>query len=261
MQDVQNQTDQRQIDIDRVGIRDLAYPLAVLDRQNGKQHVRATIEMSVDLPHHFKGTHMSRFVEIINDFRELLSLDKVHRLLLAMQERLQADTANFTMQFTYFIEKLAPVSKKASLMPYEVTFSSSLKKSDFDFILALNVPVTTLCPCSKEISNYGAHNQRSFVKVSVRYNDFIWLEEIIAWVEACASAELYPLLKRPDEKYVTEHAYNHPQFVEDVVRDVALKLNGEERVRWFRVAAENHESIHAHNAFAVIERDKRQKDA
>ena len=256
MKDIQNSMDNRKIDIDKVGVKDLRYPVVVLDRSQSSQHVTARINMGVDLPMEFKGTHMSRFVEVLNDFRGLITIKNMHDVLRAMQEKLDAKVAHFDMSFVYFMDKEAPVSKQKAKMEYEVSFESVLNDRELDFILQVIVPVTTLCPCSKEISEYGAHNQRSFVTVAVRFQDFIWIEELIELVEKEASCEVYSLLKRPDEKYVTEKAYDNPKFVEDIVRDLSLKLLEDERVLWFKVEAENHESIHSHNAYALIEKDK-----
>jgi GTP cyclohydrolase I len=259
MKDIQNSRDSRNLNIDKVGIKDLRYPVVVLDRTQSSQHVTALINMCVDLPHEFKGTHMSRFVEVLNEFHGLITIKNMYDVLHAMQERLNAEKTHFSMNFVYFLDKTAPVSGRKSKMEYEVTFEGNLDGSELDFVLQVKVPVTTLCPCSKEISAYGAHNQRSFITIAVRFSDFVWIEELIEIAEKEASCELYSLLKRPDEKYVTEKAYDNPKFVEDIVRDVSLNLLEDDRIVWFRVEAENHESIHSHNAYALIERDKREK--
>lgn len=256
MKDIQSYQDSRNLDIDKVGIKELRYPVVVLDRADSSQSVTAKINMCVDLPREFKGTHMSRFVEVLNDFHGLITIKNMHDVLHAMQTRLNATVAHFDMSFVYFMDKSAPVSGSTAKMEYDVSFESILNRNELDFIIRVKVPVTTLCPCSREISEYGAHNQRSFVTVAVRFSDFIWIEELIEMVEKEASCELYSLLKRPDEKYVTEKAYDNPKFVEDIVRDISLKLLDDNRVSWFRVEAENQESIHSHNAYALIEKDK-----
>ena len=261
MKDIQSQQDNRKLDIDQVGIKNLRYPVVVLDRLQSSQHVTATINMCVDLPHAFKGTHMSRFVEVLNDFHGLITIKNMYDVLRAMQKKLNSETAHFLMSFVYFLEKKAPVSQLIAKMEYDVTFEGNLEGNDLDFVLQVRVPVTTLCPCSKEISEYGAHNQRSDVTIAVRFQDFVWIEELIEIAEKEASCELYALLKRPDEKYVTEKAYDNPKFVEDIVRDIALQLLDDNRIVWFRIEAENHESIHSHNAYAQIERDKRKPKA
>jgi GTP cyclohydrolase I len=211
--------------------------------------------MYVDLPHQFKGTHMSRFIEILNDHREDIALDKLEVILSDMKKKLGASTAHLEMEFPYFIEKRAPVSKAKGLMEYRCSFVASLSDR-FDFELGISIPVTSLCPCSKELSDYGAHNQRSIISVRVKYCDFIWIEDLVALVEGCGSSPVYSLLKRVDEKHVTERAYENPKFVEDIVREVTEKLLAESRITWFSVEAENFESIHKHSAYASIERQK-----
>ena len=254
--DVQGSADNRHIAIDKVGIKDIRHPVRVRDRTDGEQHTVATFNMYVYLPHNFKGTHMSRFVEILNSHEKEISIDSFKEMLREMAERLESERGHIEMRFPYFINKPAPVSGVKSLLDYEVTFIGEIQQGKPVMYIKVVVPVTSLCPCSKEISDYGAHNQRSHVTVEVRNRGFIWIEELIEIVEKEASCELFGLLKRPDEKYVTEHAYNHPKFVEDMVRDVAMKLNGDERVGAYRVESENFESIHNHSAYALIERDK-----
>jgi GTP cyclohydrolase I len=253
---MQTTRDTRKIPIDRVGVKDISYPIVVMDRANRTQHTVARITMSVDLPHHFKGTHMSRFVEVLNTYREKIALDKMEPLLRAMKEKLGASSAHLEMVFPYFIEKRAPVSGARSLMEYSCSFTATLGE-EFDFVLGVTVPLTSLCPCSKELSAYGAHNQRSKMTVRVRYGDFLWLEELVALVEECGSSPVWSLLKRQDEKHVTERAYENPRFVEDMVREATLRLEADANIVWFSVEAENFESIHNHSAYAVIERDKR----
>jgi GTP cyclohydrolase I len=254
--DVQSSHDNRQITIDKVGIKDIRHPVRVKDRSEGEQHTIATFNMYVELPHNFKGTHMSRFVEILNQHEREISIKSFHDMLEEMGERLEAETGRIEMSFPYFINKKAPVTGVESLMDYQVSFNGEIEKGETSIELKVIVPVTSLCPCSKKISDYGAHNQRSHVTVTIRANSFIWIEELIEMVEKQASSELYGLLKRPDEKFVTEYAYDHPKFVEDMVRDVAATLNADARVDAYIVESENFESIHNHSAYALIERDK-----
>ena len=256
MKDVQNMPPDINIGIDKVGIKGLRYPIVVLDKAKEKQSTVAEVNMFVELPENFKGTHMSRFVEILNENWKDIQVKKIKVILKEMKERLNAPASHMVIKFPYFIEKLAPVTKTPSLMSYDVTiYGSSYKELD-DFIYKVEVPVTSLCPCSKEISDYGAHNQRSIVSLSVRTSSFMWLEDLIRIAETSASCEVFTLLKREDEKYVTEHAYDKPMFVEDIVRTVAKKCNTEEKIVWYAVSSENFESIHNHNAFAYIEKWK-----
>ena len=255
MPDVQNQNDLRGIAIDKVGVNDLRYPITVLDPQNGKQDVAATISMSVSLPHHFKGTHMSRFIEVLNEYRGELTMRTIPALLARMRERLEADTAHIEVAFTYFLERSAPVTGARGLMDYQCKFSGQLDSVASDFVLEVTVPVASLCPCSREISDYGAHNQRGHVKLEVRNapnTEVIWIEDLVAIAEKSASAPVYPLLKRADERFVTMQAYDNPAFVEDIARAAAAQLMSDPRLEWFRVGITNFESIHNHNAFANI---------
>jgi GTP cyclohydrolase I len=256
IEDVQNRPDTRQITINKVGIKDIRHPIRVRDRSEGEQHTIANFNMYVELPHNFKGTHMSRFVEILNEHEREISIKSFKSMLKEMGQRLEAETGHIEMSFPYFVNKKAPVSGVESLMDYEVTFTGELSKETTSLMLKVVVPVTSLCPCSKKISDYGAHNQRSHVTVTVKANSFMWIEELIEMVEAQASSELYGLLKRPDEKHVTEYAYDHPKFVEDMVRDIAAILNKDGRIDAYVVESENFESIHNHSAYALIERDK-----
>ncbi len=258
LRDLQNESDHRNLEVNKVGVKGLSYPIVVQDRANRTQHTVASIQMSVLLPHSFRGTHMSRFIEILNHYRGYISADNLQEILTEMRRRLNADIAHMELEFPYFIEKRAPLSKAKGLQKYLCRFiaSEGPDPEDSDFILAVDVPVTTLCPCSKEISEAGAHNQRSVVSIQVRYKKFIWIEDLITMAEESASSGLYPLLKRRDEKYVTEQAYQNPRFVEDVVREVAQSLEKTEAVTWYRVEAENFESIHNHNAYALIENRK-----
>ena len=255
--DVQATADTRQLAIDRVGIKAIRHPMRIQERTGGVQHTIASFNMYVGLPHHFKGTHMSRFVEILNAHEREITVETFRLMLREMVEKLEAEEGRIEMRFPYFVDKAAPVSGVRSLMDYEVTFTGEIRRGAESFTMSVLVPVTSLCPCSKKISEYGAHNQRSHVTVSARLNDFVWIEEIIDIVEKQASCELYGLLKRPDEKHVTERAYDNPKFVEDMVRDVAAILNLDERIDGYVVESENFESIHNHSAYALIEKDKR----
>jgi len=254
MIDTQNQKDFRNIDIEKVGVKNIKYPIMVLDRASGTQPVGATINMYVSLPHHFKGTHMSRFVEVLNEFHGQISIKTFQTILEKIRHKLSARSAHMEIEFPYFIEKTAPVSKAKSLMEYRCLFAGSNNAKQTDFQVGVTVPVTTVCPCSKEISKFGAHNQRGIVTVKVRFNKFFWIEDIIKMVEESASGEVYSLLKRVDEKYVTEKAYENPKFVEDIVRCVAVKLNEDDTFIWYSIEAENFESIHNHSAYAFLER-------
>ena len=256
--DVQNSADTRRIAIDKVGIKDIRHPIRVKDRTEGEQHTIACFNMYVNLPHNFKGTHMSRFVEILNLHEREISVESFRIMLSEMTERLEAEAGHIEMSFPYFINKTAPVSGVQSLLDYEVSFIGEIRAGTPQMKIKVVVPVTSLCPCSKKISERGAHNQRSHVTVTAATRDFIWIEELIDLVEEQASCELYGLLKRPDEKYVTERAYDNPKFVEDMVRDIAAKLNQDERISAYTVESENFESIHNHSAYALIERDKEQ---
>lgn len=258
MEDVQGSADTRQLAINRVGIKAIRHPVKVQDKSGGIQHTIAMFNMYVSLPHNFKGTHMSRFVEILNSHEREISVENFPAMLAEMVERLEAASGHIEMSFPYFVNKTAPISGVQSLMDYDVTFIGDICCGTVSSTVKVAVPVTSLCPCSKKISERGAHNQRSHVTVSARLNDHMWLEEIISLVEEEASCELFGLLKRPDEKYVTERAYDNPKFVEDMVRDVAARLNAEKRIDAYVVESENFESIHNHSAYALIERDKRQ---
>jgi GTP cyclohydrolase I len=256
--DVQGSADNRRLAIDKVGIKAIRHPVRVADRDGGVQHTIATFNMYVGLPHNFKGTHMSRFVEILNSHEREISVESFATMLRDMVKRLEAEFGHIEMTFPYFINKAAPVSGVQSLMDYDVTFIGDICNGEIVTSTRVVVPVTSLCPCSKKISERGAHNQRSHVTVTARTNDFVWIEEIVQLVEAEASCELFGLLKRPDEKYVTERAYDNPKFVEDMVRDVAARLNAEPRVEAYVVESENFESIHNHSAYALIEKDRTQ---
>jgi len=254
--DVQGSADTRHIAINKVGIKDIRHPVRVKDRSGGEQHTIANFNMYVNLPHRFKGTHMSRFVEILNNHEREISVRSFKEMLVEMVDRLEAEAGHIEMSFPYFVTKKAPISGVASLLDYEVTFVGEIREGVTHMNVIVVVTGTSLCPCSKRISDYGAHNQRSRVTVNVGINDFIWIEELIDLVEEELSCEVYGLLKRPDEKYVTERAYDNPKFVEDIVRDIAARLGADERIEKFVVESENFESIHNHSAYAQIERDK-----
>jgi GTP cyclohydrolase I len=255
--DVQSTEDTRKLAIDKVGIKAIRHPVRIAERGGGTQHTIATFNMYVGLPHQFKGTHMSRFVEILNAHEREISVDTFKLMLDEMVERLEARSGHIEMSFPYFINKAAPVSGVQSLMDYDVTFTGEVDNGVKCFKMKVVVPVTSLCPCSKEISDYGAHNQRSHVTITARTKGFVWIEEIVAYAEHNASSELFGLLKRPDEKHVTERAYDNPKFVEDMVRDIAVELNRDKRIEWYAVESENFESIHNHSAYARIEGDKK----
>lgn len=257
IEDVQNTVDTRHLAIDKVGIKAIRHPIIVKDKSGGEQHTVAVFNMYVHLPQHFKGTHMSRFVEILNMNEHAISIESFETILREMVTRLEAESGHVEMTFPYFVNKAAPISGVKSLLDYEVTFIGAINQGKYDITVKVLVPVTSLCPCSKKISDYGAHNQRSHVTVTALINEFIWIEDIINLVEKQASCELYGLLKRPDEKFVTERAYDNPKFVEDMVRDVAAQLNAEKRIVAYTVESENFESIHNHSAYALIEKDKR----
>jgi GTP cyclohydrolase I len=260
MHDVQSRLDTREIPIDRVGVCDLKYPIIVMDRENRQQSTTARLSLSVNLPREFKGTHMSRFIEVLNSHRGEITMRTLPTILRELKERLDAESAHIEVHFPYFLERCAPVSGARALMDYECAFTGEMNGGTSDFVLGVRIPVTTLCPCSKAISEYGAHNQRGYVTIEVRSRrgegttpELVWIEELVEYAESSASAPLYPLLKREDERHVTMQAYDKPAFVEDVVRDVAVRLQNDERIVWFKVHALNQESIHNHNAFAQIE--------
>ena len=256
MIDIQNSVDEREIPLKKVGVRNVEYPVAVLDKKNKIQNTTATLDLFVTLPHHFKGTHMSRFIEVFHKYRKDISINHFTEMLEEIRNKLTAERAFGKITFPYFIEKEAPVSKSKGFIKYTCTYEAEVSDKEKKFYLEVKVPVTTLCPCSKAISDYGAHNQRGTVTVKVLYRDFFWLEDLIEAVEKSASSPLYSVLKRQDEKYVTEHAYDTPRFVEDVVREVYIALKefeGGGKFSWFSVEAENEESIHAHNAYAYTE--------
>jgi len=256
MEDIQNHKDDRNIDIDQVGVKGIRYPITVRDKDMGEQQTVAEINMYVNLPRTYKGTHMSRFVEILNEYNRRISIQNFSDILEEMKKRLNAESAHMEITFPYFINKSAPVTGTEGLMEYKCSFKGSLNSKGSDLIAMIFVPICTLCPCSKEISDFGAHNQRGEVRLQVRFKKFVWLEDLIRLVEESASCDVYSVLKREDEKYVTEKAYQNPRFVEDIVREIALKLNQDPNITWFAVESENFESIHNHNAYAYIEKHK-----
>ena len=240
--DIQKTPDQRNIAIDRVGVRKVKFPIVVLDRANERQHTIGDFTLTVDLPSEFKGTHMSRFLEVLNEHKKEISVQALPSLLERMRDRLKAQKAHVVVEFPFFMEKAAPVTGKTGMMQFDCGFDAQIN-GEFDVTLFMKVPVATLCPCSKEISKYGAHNQRGWVSVRVKTNDHVWLEELIEMIESSASCALFPVLKRPDEKAVTERAYENPRFVEDMVREVALKFDADSRITQYSIEVENEESI------------------
>jgi GTP cyclohydrolase I len=257
LHDRQSERDHRELDIDKVGVRHLRFPIQVRDQAHTVQNTVATIGMFVDLPRHFKGTHMSRFIEALNTHGHIIHVENVVDILKALQTRLHAATSHLEIEFPYFVVKQAPATGKEALMDYVARFEAAACGEEVDFVLTVKANVTTLCPCSKAIAAYGAHNQRGEVTVHLRSQGVVWIEEVIDIIEASGSAELYALLKREDEKAVTERAYDNPVFVEDLVRNVAVRLKAHPRITWWKVEAENQESIHNHNAYACIEQHQR----
>jgi GTP cyclohydrolase IB len=256
LHDKQSEPDYRELRIDKVGVRGLRFPIQVRDQARIVQNTIASIGMFVDLPKQFKGTHMSRFLEVLNAHGNVIHVENIKDILLAMQQKFEAATSHLEIEFPYFMVKKAP-SGRESLMDYVARFDAAACGTEIDFVLTVKVMVTTLCPCSKAISTHGAHNQRGEVTVQIRFRKPVWIEEVITIVESSGSSELYALLKRQDEKAVTECAYENPVFVEDLVRNVALKLNAHPEVTWYQVEAENFESIHNHNAYACIRKPSR----
>lgn len=253
MRDIQNEIDTREVPLQKVGVRGVKYPVTVLDKNKKKQHTTANVDLYVNLPHNFKGTHMSRFIQVFHQYHSDISMQHFLEMLEEIRTTLDAQKSFGVVSFPYFIEKKAPVSEACGIMEYKCSYEGEVTEGgDRRFYVDIQVPVTTLCPCSKAISEYGAHNQRGTVRVRLLYTDFFWIEDVISKIEECASSPLYSVLKRQDEKYVTEHAYENPRFVEDVVREVYLGLK-EMGFKWFSVECENEESIHFHNAYAYTE--------
>ena len=256
MPDVQGAADARNVAIDQVGVKAVRYPITLRQACGGEQNTVATINLYVSLPKHKKGTHMSRFLEILNHHHKAITPAQIIPILHEMKTKLDAADAHIEITFPYFIEKAAPVTGAKGLMDYICTFEGTSNGTD-DFIMAVKAPATSLCPCSKEISQYGAHNQRCEITAKVRTKSMLWIGDLVKIMEGAASAPVYAVLKRPDEKFVTEQAFENPKFVEDIIRDLAVALNKEERITWYSIESENFESIHNHNAYAKIERDKR----
>lgn len=253
LRDIQSEPDHRNIPINKVGVKDISYPVVVMDRKDGKQHTVARVNMYVNLPHHFRGTHMSRFIEILNRYRNGISPMNIREILDEMKKQLDAETAHFEIEFPFFMTKSAPVSGEMAKIEYTCRL---LGNSDVDFYtLEVKVPILSLCPCSKEISKYSAHNQRSLLSVTIKAKEMIWIEDLIAIAEKSGSSEIYSILKREDEKYITEKSYENPVFVEDIVRNAAELLTKHEDVLWFLVECENMESIHNHSAYAQVKMD------
>jgi GTP cyclohydrolase IB len=256
MKDTQSEPDQRGVAIDSVGVSGLRWPSVVWDQKREKPPTVATLKLAVALPEHFKGTHMSRFIEVLNEYRGEVTFRTLPQLVADLRNRLSAPSADVEVRFPYFIEKLAPVSQAPGLMDFDCWFRATGSETSRSFTMGVKVPVTSLCPCSKSISDYGAHNQRGDIRPTSESDGtvtLIWLEELIAIAEKTASCPVYPLLKRQDERHVTMQAYDNPALVEDMVRDYAVALRNDSRVEWFKVNVENHESIHNHAAFAEVE--------
>lgn len=252
MRDIQNEQDTREIPLNKVGVKGVKYPVSVLDKNKKVQTTTASVDLFVNLPHNFKGTHMSRFIEVFHKYHTDISMQHFLDMLEEIKDKLSAEKAFGAITFPYFIEKKAPISGASGIMEYVCSYEGEVSESERKFFVTIEVPVTTLCPCSKAISEYGAHNQRGKVRVKLLYSDFFWIEDVIQMIEKCASSPLYSVLKRQDEKAVTEHAYENPRFVEDVVREVYIGLKNM-KFKWFSVEAENEESIHYHNAYAYTE--------
>ncbi len=251
MKDVQGSPDHRKLPIQKVGIRNIRYPITVRDKSHEKQSTVANVTLSVNLPHTNRGTHMSRLVEVLDRFKNEVSYQSLDMILMEIKKALQAEQSHIELAFPFFLRRKAPISEMESLMSYdcviEATYSTHL-----EIATRVEVPVHTLCPCSKEIATVSAHNQRGLVAITVGMTKFIWIEDLVQIAEDSASSPLYALLKREDEKFVTEHAYDNPRFVEDVVREVALRLQKLPGLRYHMVEVENFESIHNHSAYAVI---------
>ena len=252
LEDLQNQLDDRSLPIDKVGIKGLEMPIQVQDRAKNLMHTVGTFDLFVDLDASLKGTHMSRFVEALHEHEDPYDVESLRPFLETLRNRLHSTAAYLTLQFPFFLEKKAPVTLRSSLMNYQVTLNASLSENEYRLRQRIKIPLKTLCPCSKSIAKYGAHNQRGVVTVQVETRRTVWVQDLIQMVESSGSSQLYALLKRPDEKHVTEEAYENPVFVEDLVRNVVTHLQNDERIVWYQVEAENFESIHNHNAYALI---------
>ncbi len=254
--DIQGLADTRRVAIDKVGVSNVRYPVSLRTPAGGRTPASATVDMFVSLPADRKGTHMSRFIEVLGEHAGAMDPINVRAMCSVLRERLDADDAYVRMKFTYFINKFAPVTQKAGLLDYEVELDASSHPGHDQVTLTVAASATSLCPCSKEISAFGAHNQRCRIAASVRFEGDLLIEDLAEILESAASCEVYSVLKRPDEKFVTEEAYKNPKFVEDIIRDLATALERDERITWFRISSENFESIHGHNAYAEITRDK-----
>ncbi len=250
--DIQGSYDLRKEKIDKVGVKNLSYPIVVQDRAKEFQSTVADIDFYVELPHFHRGTHMSRFIEILNTYHRESIVENLQQLLKDIKDSLSADRSYIKLKFPYFIKKKAPISGIESMMNYNCYFEGE-HTDKFELTIGVEVPITTVCPCSKELSNHGAHNQRSIIGMFVKYKNFVWLEELIDYAESVASSPVYALLKRTDEKYVTEKGYENAKFVEDIVRDLSIILKKDTRITYFHIYSENYESIHNHNAYASIE--------
>ncbi len=257
MADVQSEPDSRRIAIDKVGVKEIKHPVKLSTMNGELQETVARMNMYVSLPADRKGTHMSRFLEALNDHQADLHPDRFIQLCHDIREKLDAEDAHVEMDFPYFIKKDAPVTGLPGFMDYQCSFHCEVNQTGHDLIMSVSAAATSLCPCSKEISAYGAHNQRCLITAQVRFSSLIWIEELVEHIESAASCPVYSVLKRPDEKLVTEQAFENPKFVEDIVRDLAVRLDSDDRLVWFHVKSENFESIHNHNAYAEITRDKR----
>lgn len=255
--DIQGKADQRRVMIDKVGVKDVTYPITLKTPCGRGQKTVAKINMYVSLPAERKGTHMSRFLEVLNEYADGIRPDRLAEMCSRLRDVLDAEVAHIEMEFTYFIKKFAPVTQQPGLMDYQVRFTCEANGRQ-DFVMSVTAPATSLCPCSKEISSFGAHNQRCLIMADVRFKDMLWIEDLVEILESAASCEVYSVLKRPDEKFVTEEAFNNPKFVEDIVRDLAVALNRDDRITWYHIRSENFESIHNHNAYAEVTRDKRE---
>lgn len=260
MEDVHKEWDERNLPIDQVGVNHILFPIVVMNREGQEQHTVAELSMSVNLPHDLRGTHMSRFIEVLNEYQGDVAIDKLPLILGRIKERLESDSARIEINFPYFVERAAPVSGASAIINYECAYLGDVSSERNEFMQRVRVPICALCPCSKKISDYGAHNQRGYLTIEV-WNTLsddgmpipIWVEELIEIAEGSGSAPVYPLLKRPDERHVTMQAYDNPVFVEDIVRTATEQLKDDHRIARFKVHAENHESIHGHNVYAVLE--------
>ena len=256
--DTQNTKDTRQIVIDKVGIKDISHPITYVDRDGNRAPTVGNFTMTVTLPEHVKGTHMSRFIQILNEGPCEFTSDNFKKIIDKVRERLESDTAHITLDFPFFRKKKAPSSGVESMMDYQVTLYGMIDNGESEVMMKVVVPVTSLCPCSKSISKYGAHNQRSHITIKAKATkgETLYIEDLIDLAERKASCELYAILKRDDEKVVTERAYDNPAFVEDLVRDIAVELNNDDKINYYRLESENFESIHNHSAYALIENQK-----